>query len=205
MIFITGAARSGTTLTTGILAAMGLNLGPVNSLNEHLGIREDVTKPFLRALGCDPAGQVTLPDTFALHAPVGLREGIAGQLAGIPDPKGVKDAKFTLIWPAIEQAFPGSRWVIVRRMVHDIADSCARTSFMSAYGKDRNAWQRWAEQYVIRLIRLKEHAGSRAIEVWPSSFIHDPEEFRPVAEHCGLEFNAKHVKDAIDPALFQTH
>jgi len=36
--------------------------------------------------------------------------------------------------------------------------------------------------------------GLDVIEVWPKDYMADPEAFRPVAEHCGLEFNGDAVR-----------
>ncbi|WP_022697917.1 sulfotransferase [Euryhalocaulis caribicus] len=199
MILITGAARSGTSLTTQILKAHGCWLGSaVNSLYENTDIREQVLKPYLRAVDADPLGQDPLPDTGDLPPHHGLCRAIAERMEGGPGRWAYKDAKLALVWPAWAKMFPEAKWVIVRRKTEEIVESCIKASFMRAHGEDRAAWARWVEEHERRFEAMMT-AGLDAIEVWPRKFIDDPEAFRPVAEHCGLEFNASAVCGAINP------
>ncbi|NJM42225.1 MAG: hypothetical protein HC853_16515 [Anaerolineae bacterium] len=45
-------------------------------------------------------------------------------------PWGFKEPKMCLMWRLWDQHFPGARWVIVRRPIEQVVDSCMRTSFL---------------------------------------------------------------------------
>ena len=74
-IFITGCARSGTSLVAGIIekrGAFGGKTAPGNYNNEkgffeNTTIKNDVLKPYLRSLKADPMGQKPLPDMSKVH------------------------------------------------------------------------------------------------------------------------------------------
>lgn len=205
IIFVTGAARSGTSLTTAILIGLGAWPGPpeqLNVLRENVGIRQRVLKPYLVRSGGDDVGQRRLPNTSALPPFPGLRDEVESRLEGGGDaPRIYKDAKVCLVWPTFVEAFPEARWIIVRRDAEKIIDSCLRTSFMTAYGT-RSGWMTWVKAHERRFADMRA-AGLNLIEVWPKDFIADPEAFRPVAEHCGLAFDADAVRREISPALFR--
>lgn len=209
MILITGAARSGTSLTTQILKALGANLGrdeDVNRLYENMALREWVIKTHLAREGYDPMGQDPLPplawdtefdpdtlEQLSMYSDLLMQEeyGLAAY----------KDAKITLMWKAWARAFPDARWVIVRRRRSEIVGSCLRTSFMRKR-KSREAWEAWVAHHEAEFINMKQ-AGLNLIEVWPSDFIDDPDQFAPVAEFCGFHRDRRVVEAAINPDLFK--
>lgn len=193
MIFITGAGRSGTSLTTGVLRACGLNLGETNHLNEHPAVRDGLVKPVLKQMGCDPLGQHPLPDVARVRTDPEWREKVTKALGDLPEPWGFKDAKTCLLWPLWADAFPDATYVIVRRNRDAIANSCVRTGFMKRH-KTRAGWEGWADHYIARLEEMKTHL--RCIEVWPGT---QPETFRPMIEACGLTWGRKVVEGVINP------
>ena len=199
MIFITGAARSGTSLTTKILQSHGLNLGAagsINSLYENLDIRENVIKPYLESMGADRLGQDPLPDIARLPPFKNFREEILKLFHVLPtEPFGYKDAKLTLIWPILVEAFPEAKYVIVRRDTEKIIDSCLRTSFMRSH-KDREGWGGWVDHHLVQFGHIRESV--EAMEIWPENYIAKPEAFRAVANFCGLEFDAEKVTKALN-------
>ena len=144
MIFVTGCARSGTSLTASILKNLGCNTGKLNDLYENTGIREKVLKPYLRSVGADPLGQKPLPDTDNLPAMPDLRKMVQQHIPNL-EPWMYKDAKLTLVWPVWAREFPEAKWVLVRRDKAEIAKSCLRTSFMRAY-EGQLGWERWVEE-----------------------------------------------------------
>lgn len=197
MIFVTGCARSGTSLTTKILKAHGCCLGQsdrINELYENVGVRQNVLKPYLRSLGADPQGQRELPDTSEVVAPRGFKDDVLKYILG-NEPRAYKDAKLTLVWPAFADAFPDAVWVLVRRNAERIVDSCLRTPFMRAYN-DRDGWMRWVEEHERRFDLMK--AALDLVEVWPDEVIDDPSSFAPIAEFCGLRFDLDATEAAID-------
>lgn len=195
MIFVTGCARSGTSLTTQILKAHGCNLGTnVNALYENVYIRQNVLKPYLSRVGADPLGQRKLPDTYNLPPLEKLAAKVKHYIPG-DEPRCYKDAKLTLVWPVFADAFPTAKWVVVRRDKNKIVDSCLRTNFMHASDK-REYWEAWVDAHEDRFDDMSEWLD--VIEVWPDQVMENPQMFAPVAWHCGLDFNAQAVEDCID-------
>lgn len=198
MIFITGAARSGTSLTSKIIQAHGVSLGGapnrINRLFENTDVRENVIKPYLRSIGADPLGQNPLPDTDNLPLIPDFRSQVAKFIDPV-EPWAYKCAKATLIWPVFHEAFPEAKWVIVRRDKRKIAESCVRTDFMRAY-KDVEGWESWVEAHERRFEKMRQSLNY--IETWPDRYVLDPVEFKPVAEFCGVEFSEDIVRSSFD-------
>ena len=123
-ILITGCARSGTSMTAGIIdlcgAFGGYTLGSSKANKkgffENGEVRENIIKPFLTLCGADPMGQNPLPDVNKLLDVANLDEAIQdiysrqGYTGG---PWYYKGAKLCLIWPAIHKAFPDAKWIII--------------------------------------------------------------------------------------------
>lgn len=158
-IFITGAARSGTSLVAGIFnlcGAWGGQMAGPNRNNqkgmfENVGIKSQVLKPYLRSIGCDQMGQKPLPDIDML-----VQRDVRTPTLEVIKHQGYRDgiwmykgAKMCLFFPVWAQSFPEARWIIVRRPDKDIISSCLRTSFMRAY-KDRAGWQGWVDVHKKR-------------------------------------------------------
>jgi len=196
LTLVTGAARSGTTLTTAVLAAHGARLGHVNQLNEHTGVREKILKPLLRAAGADPRGQFPLPRLDDLPTAPDLRRDTLAAL-GLADT--YKDAKLCLTWPCWDRAFPDARWIIVRRDTEGIVGSCLRTPFMRAYDTAAG-WRAWVQVHEMQFNAIRS-AGLNVVEVWPDPA--DPESFRRAVEHAGLTFDAGAAAGCVDAEKWQ--
>ena len=194
MIFITGCARSGTSLIAQILQAHGFKLGRVNRLYENMDVREDVLKPYLRRIGADPMGQTTLPDTDNLPYQNGLRHEVERKLS-CPEPWAYKDAKLTLVWPVWVEAFPEAKWILVRRDAEKIAESCVRTTFMRAYSHEQG-WLGWVAEHERRFERMRDVLD--LIEVWPRDVVSDARAFAPVCAHVGVDFDLDETEACID-------
>jgi len=146
-ILITGCARSGTSMTAGILDRCGAYGGNLlmghsranrKSFYENREIRDNILKPYLMLCGADPLGQKPLPQPQALLPLANLRSKIEQifKFQGYKDgPWYYKGSKMCLVWPTFHTAFPEAKWVIVRRRDEDIVYSCMRTAFMRAYRK----------------------------------------------------------------------
>lgn len=200
MIFVTGCARSGTSLITQILQGHGCHLGAdnrINSLYENVGIRQNVLKPYLRSIGADEMGQrLPFPETNTLPPYDALAQHVHKFIYG-QEPMAYKDAKLTLVWPVFAQAFPAAKWVIARRDRNAIARSCLRTPFMRA-SPTEEYWLQWVDEHVRRFEEMKSKLDT--IEVWADSIVEDPMVFKPVAVFCGLQFNKDATEKAIDKA-----
>lgn len=196
-LLITGCARSGTSLTTQLLQAHGLQTGRTNGLFENTDIRERILKPMLESVGGDRLGQHPLPPRDA-HPDA---EELAGRVRAVLGDQWVyKDAKLCLVWRAWAEAFPGAKWLIVRRDAGDIARSCLRTPFMRAYNT-AEGWLEWVGEHLQRFEDMRAALNVR--EVWPADWIRgDLESLRDLADWLGLEFDQKVVEQIINPKLW---
>jgi len=192
MIFVTGAARSGTTLITRMLEACGANLGDVGSLAEHMPFKTQVLKPYLKRIGADPTGQNPLPNTNDLPEYPSLK---ADTETVIGDVDVIKDVKTALIWPLLHEAYPDAKWIIVYRRPEKIAESCMRTSFMRKH-HTLEAWENWAKNYHARCNDLAQVADTHTIQ--SADVIEDVEVLRETSEWLGFEFDANAVRGCID-------
>lgn len=193
MNLITGCARSGTSLTTAILAACGARLGNVNVLNEHGGVRDGLVKPYIQSLGADPLCQNPLPTPDMCRADPEWREKVLSALNGADTYKG---AKACHVWPLWGEAFPEAKWIIVRRDRDDIVSSCLRTGFMRAF-KTREGWERWVDQHLDRFDEMRRNLD--CVEVWPHDGVTGSiEAFRLAVEHCGLTWDAAAAARVVD-------
>lgn len=216
-ILITGAARSGTSMTAGIISICGAFGGQMSGPNknnkkgmyENNRIRQTIVKPYLKGMGCDQLGQKPLPSTrqifdvsqeqadkwrdkvLAVFFEEGYKDG----------PYFYKGAKMCLSWLLWHMAFPEAKWIIVRRDRNDIARSCMQTSFMRAY-RDVVGWLRWVEEHEKRFDQMKI-AGLNIREVWPSKIINgDLSEIMEVVCWADLKFNEALVKSFVEPELW---
>lgn len=201
-VFIAGAPRSGTSMTCQALAALGLEFGGGLARADHHnrgGYWENVRmrrvcREWLTRLDVDPMGQwPLLPRTWR---PTGdqVRRFRADAEAALGSARAHKDAKILPLWPLFCGAFPDARWVVVRRALGDIADSCLRTRFMHRF-RTRADWLTWAEEMQRRLDDLV--AGTGAVEVWPDAT--DPDWLRPAADALGLAWDAPAVEAVLRP------
>jgi hypothetical protein len=217
-ILITGCARSGTSMTAGIIhccGAFGGNMFGPNRNNrkgmfENQVIRQDIVKPYLRRMGVDPLGQRPLPsnrqifETNKVQAEAWrtrIRETMINE--GYKNgPWFYKGAKICLVWLIWHLAFPEAQHVIVRRKAEDIADSCMRTSFMRAYS-DKKGWLKWVAKHEKRFDEMKQ-AGLNVTEFWPSKVIAGDFDYaREFVEGLGLKYNDALVKAFVDPTLYR--
>jgi len=214
-ILISGIARSGTSMTAGIINICGAKGGEMSSATiynkkgmfENYEIRDTLVKPLLINLGVDPMAQNPLPD-------VKLFKGLdnvswKNRVEKILNEQGIsendiwfyKGAKMCLMWPLWDNAFPDAKWVLVRRRSKEIVNSCMRTGFMRAF-KTEEGWQGWVNQHITRFNEML-HANLNLREVWPQEMI-DGEfsEIKAVVEWLGLEWKEKEVKEFITPSLW---
>lgn len=212
-ILITGCARSGTSLTAGVIAKCGAFGGKVTGPTrwnpkgqfENNYIRDLIVKPYLQdVLGVDKLGQWPLPDVKKLMPFTSLRgtvehrmreEGYTG------GPWYYKGAKVCLIWPVWHEAFPDATWVIVRRADEEIVSSCLRTNFMRAFDNAQD-WQIWVDQHKKRFEEICDNMFGRVHIVDINLFIKKPSLWRGFVERLGLDYDERAVADFVDPTLF---
>lgn len=174
---------------------------------ENQAVRNDIIKPYLRTLQCDPMGQNPLPDPARMPKLPGLRERVhamvreQGYHVG---PWYIKEPKIALIWPVWRDAFPGAYWILVRRRTEDIVNSCLRTGFMRAFHGNAG-WEWWVNKHLQRFDEIRD-AGCNVREVWPTRMVEgDFSEIRAVVSELGLQWNEDDVLDFISPALWSAN
>jgi len=216
-IFITGCARSGTSMTAALIqkaGAFGGKLYPGQKENpkgmfENIAFRESLVKPYLRTIGADPMAQKPLPDIDRcwLMSNEGVenwrkivmqemrKQGYKG------GPWYNKDPKMCLIWPVWYKAFPEATWIIVRRKSTDLINSCLKTRFMRAYNNE-TGWLYWIDQHKERFLEMEE-AGLDINYVWPQEMIdRDYTGILAVVRRLGLKLDKESIEDFIEPALW---
>lgn len=177
MIFVTGAARSGTTLITRMLEVCGANLGDAGDSAENSVFKRKTLKPYLERIGADPLGIDPLP-SLSKFPPLTFNT----------DADLIKDPKLVLIHPALPK---DAKWVIVYRDAAKIADSCLRTPFLGDR-KTYEGWLEWAQEYQARCLTIEN-----AMVVRTQDVIDDVCVLEPVVEWLGLKFDGKKVKKTV--------
>lgn len=219
-ILITGCARSGTSMTAGIVDICGAWGGKMSGPNhnnkkgmfENAAIRNGMVKPFFREMGVDPMGQNPLPDIdvvklvsqdFIIQWRIKIQRILAGHGYRIDSeqPWFYKGAKMCLHWPVWHRAYPDAKWIIVRRKSADIVRSCMKTGFMRAY-RDANGWLKWIDEHKERFMEMRD-AGLNVQYVWPQYMIdRDLTEIERVVKALGLSWKQPQVETFIEPALW---
>lgn len=220
-ILITGCARSGTSMTAGIInicGAFGGKLAGPNSNNkrgmfENTEVRNGIVKPFLRSINADPLGQDPLPNqgrvvSFSKDAKFVSKFGdkIRNIIKRDEYTEGqwfYKGAKICLMWQIWNEAFPRAKWIIVRREKKDIVNSCLKTGFMKAFNKSEG-WENWVDFHLDRFSEMLLFLDTRCFEIWPQQMIEgDLSSIRYcIQDFLGLQWNEKEVLNFISPALW---
>ena len=178
----------------------------MNVLFENVAIRQNIVKPYLLRCGADPLGQRKLPSYDDLKPIDDLRERMLGYIPG-DYPKATKDAKYTLIWPKLAEAFSEAKWIIVRRDKDKIVDSCLRERTSEGFGRFMSAsddpayWRHWVEEHERRFCDMMKALPS-VIQVWTDGIVKDPTSFAAVAAFCGLDFDHAKVEACINRKLW---
>jgi hypothetical protein len=171
---------------------------------ENVAIRDKLTKPYLKSIGCDPMGQIPLPDiTMTLCEPhwrqrvlkVIHSEGYDGTSTW-----AFKGAKACLIWPVWHKAFPKARWVIVRRDDEKIIDSCMKTRFMSKR-KSRESWQEWIDYHKWCFSEIFKSVNA-SCEVWSDDIVQDYSRACTLVTKLGLGWDEEKVCEFVSPQLW---
>lgn len=180
-----------------------------NGMFENSEIRNYLVKKWLKGENYDTMGQRPLPDIerCKVVAPK-MAESWRANVETIIRKQGYvrgawfyKGAKMCLMWPIWAAAFPGAKWLIVRRGDKDIAQSCLRTGFMRAY-RDLNGWLWWVDQHKQRFQEMAE-AGLTIREVWAERIVcGELKEIREAIDWLGLTWNEKAVIDFVAPGLW---
>lgn len=216
-IFITGAARSGTSLVAGVVNICGAWGGVMRGPNknnqkgmfENINIIQQLIKPLLKRVHADPMCQkplpvtsqfTSLPDKFFKVWKKNVIEIIKRQ--GYEDgPWFIKEPKMTVTWYVWAEAFPEATWVLVRRNPEDIVTSCIKTSFMRAY-RTRPGWLSWVAIHEKRFEEMFD-AKLKIYQIWPQRAIEgDFTELHGLINNLGLNWNFDEVQKFVTPSLW---
>lgn len=207
MILITGIPRSRTSLTAAMLAECGACFGPPsmrkgphrdNKLGfwEHLGIREQLQRPYFRHIECDPLGRGKLPTAADIVINADWRQRVERVAPGIT---AHKECKLLLYWEQWAAAYPKAKWVVVRRDRDEILESVSkRTSFMRGR-MDKAEWQRWIDYHLERMDRLKQNVDYWEVETG-RIMRGDFDQIKGAIKWCGLAWNSQ-SEHLIDPTV----
>ena len=211
-IFITGCARSGTSLTAGIVeicgAYGGKTCGPTaynrKGQFENTQIRNGVVKQYLKKNGWDPLCQDPLPPAD-LEPELGWKESILNIMEKHGYKKDTrwyyKGAKMCLMWQLWHNAFPKATWIIVNRNIEDIVRSCLKTPFMKKR-KTKESWIEWVSIHRQRFVDM-EKAGLMIFNVYPKEMISGQfGNMKKIINFLGLEWKENQVKNFVDPKLW---
>lgn len=216
-IIIVGCARSGTSMTAGIVnicGAFGGNMFGPSQFNqkgmfENTEVRNSVMKPYLKKINCDPMAQWPLPNRRQVFEVTSTEaEDLRNQVQIIMKSQGyvdgpwfIKCTKAVLVWYLWHKAFPKAKWIIVRRDANDIANSCLRTGFMRKF-KDAQGWKKWVAVHEERFAGIKT-AKLDHMEFWPTKVIEGDYEYaQDMIEYLGLDWQEEMVQAFVDPTLF---
>lgn len=220
-ILITGIPRSRTSLVGGIInlcGAWGGNMSGANKNNKK-GMFENsevrgIIKNYLKSQGLDVKSQYPIPEDLSKLENTDIGEQIKNVMIKQGYPGGswfYKGCKMCLIWPVMNNAFPGAKWIIVRRKREGIVDSCTRTSFMNAFRKQANrravgarseveGWHWWVTQHEKRFREMIE-AGLQVRVVWTDRLPQgDFSEMAEVVEWAGLTWTTEAEK-FVEPSI----
>ena len=214
-IFVTGAARSGTSMVAQLLHEAGAWVGttePGSEENpqgffENRLLRDGLMKSLLAIngydhLGVDPLPPIDFSTDFNLKA-LADRLLFDDGYVRLPDgaPWLFKDAKLLLTWRMWHKAYPDARWVLVRRDRDEIIDSCCRSKFMNRpqYGeRNRDFWSNWVDEYLLRMEDLKKHIDYMEVD---TNQLLDGNycTIKDAISMCGLSYSDLNVKSVICP------
>lgn len=203
MIFVAGAPRSGTSLTTGILDACGAWVGPSFATRhnpkgffENRQIKAQVLKPLLAHAGIKTDGTPPFPPTLPAKPPFDVRSRLLGLVGG--QPWAFKDPKTLLVWRYFVQAFPEAKWVVTLRDAHDTARSI--TGYYGNRIKDPKAFIHAHYERAVELLAA-HHPKVRFIA--PHTIIEgDDRHYQALVEWLGLTWNAQAVNAFTDRSLW---
>jgi len=208
-VIVTGAPRSGTTLTMRWLEANGLQVGKKAAQADLAEgrIRDEFFKPVLKSGGFDPLAQETMP-------PVGWRPKMSAAQARqkildlaevdyFSRPWGFKAIKGLLFWRLLHEAFPDAKWLLIYRLPPEHIDSLLRTPFMRAHST-REGWREYLDtiyEHAADLQSVVRPYPLGPVRVFRPSLLRDPagqeDRLKDVIAWLGLYYNPRspHVYD----------
>ena len=218
-VFITGLPRSGTSMTAGILAELGIFTGPTipggdanpKGFFENIIIREKIIKGILRAGKFCSLGVKSLPpQNFDKKVNFGNSKSLRDILIEIITIQGfnndkpwlIKDAKLTLMWRIFNRQFPNAIWIVVKRDRKNFIRSCLKTDFMLQHSNQEKFWNNYADNYEIRLDELIKNVGN-LIKINTDELITgDYKQIEILCDKLKISFSKEKVENFISPQFW---
>jgi hypothetical protein len=210
-VLITGIPRSGANVIGAAINHCGAFGGVMGKQNQDFDegkysnnrIRDKVVKPYFDRNGFDSKGQFPIPKT----GQVGFNKDWKNKIEEILYSEGYKeqqwmylDSKSCLIWPVWNNAYPGAKWVIVRRRTGDIVQSCLKTGYMVAY-EDAEGWVSWVHQYEEKFVEMMKAKLDYKV-IWPERMVDgDYKQLKELIGWLGLTWSEDVLK-YINPLLW---
>lgn len=207
-IFITGAERSGSTLIARILDLCGAQSGRCNNMFENRSIVEcnlNILAPFTFSFP-DSSTAITIPKNWRL-----VIDGVRTVQGDYRRPWFIKHPTLARLWPVYYDAYPNSKWLIIRRRTGDVIQSCLKTGHMRLFKqpevlaqlgltREDEGWLWWIHKYEERFVEMTQ-AGLDVQVVWPDRMVFgDYKQMQEIIEWLGLTWNER-VPAVIDPLL----
>ncbi len=224
-ILITGAARSGTSMTAGCFHLAGAFGGVMSGPNmynkkgmfENNKIRNQIVKPYLRKNGLDPLCQYPLPNSDNPPSFPHLRKRVIQVMKEQGYTKGpwfYKGAKMALLWKVFHEAFPNAKWILVIRPDEDIIKSCLKTKFMQRFSNpmilkelglknETEGWQWWVNRHKKAFVDMI--GNGLDIKIIHTEYLINGEfyELKDALEWVGLKWTNKITK-FVEPRLWKS-
>lgn len=216
-ILITGAARSGTSVTANLIYNCGVFGGKLargdmynpDGYRENLMIRSEVTRPVLKWLNADHRGQSSFPDDKLCAEKADeygrtVRHNVERIIVSQGWEEGkwfYKDPKICPAWRVWHAAFPHAKWVFMHRDESSHLDSLMATKFMNAH-RTRKDWQTYyLEEHKRILEEITNCADVDLMVIHPDKMMSgDFSEARQMIEWLGLDWSEAQAKETIDPS-----
>jgi hypothetical protein len=217
-IFVTGAERSGRTIVAKILKLSGAFTGDTNSMLENEQIKSMLNCHY-QLIGADWNGQYPLPQKEQMFPLNDLKseiesilqsDGYNGQETWL-----YKSSKLCQLWSVWAAQFPNAKWIIVRRKPSDIAYSCCKTMYMTAFSSvknqkeigvnsEREGWLWWVKQHE-RMFQEMVAAGLNIKVVWPEDLVNgNYSVVKEILDWVDLPFDEDQIRKEIDPMLWKS-
>jgi hypothetical protein len=219
-ILIVGCARSGTSMTAGMLNICGAFGGDMfgphpnnqKGMFENKELRTNIVRPYLEKIGCDPKGQFPLPNKRQVFevSPAEITEWrfrvkeafVKQGYVDINQPWFYKCPKSCHIWYLWHMAFPKAKWIIVNRKHEDIIRSCQKTSFLRNAFRNSDGWLNWINTHEQRFKEIRK-CGLDFVDFWPTRMIEGDFAYaKNLVENLGLTWKEKLVRAFIEPKMF---
>jgi len=210
-IIVTGIPRSGIGIVASLLRAFGAWPGDSETDDKHgpnAELRDRIIRPYFRGIREAPTGRGVTGGAVersrsvaSAVAPVWRRRMLhylhGHGYEGGPWIYWGGDA--SLAWPVWLEAFPASRWVIVRRDEKNVIASCMATRYIRDAVGDIPAW---ANSYTDRFEEIAK-AASLSLECWPGRmFSGKLDAAKRLVTDLGMTWDDDRANDALSPALW---